>query len=86
MRNQIVTLKNESYTVIAVVIPISVVVTGGAYAVYKQLAARVVVESSYNIKQRRFSAAGRSQNGYEFVFLNEISTPFNALTLVSATT
>ena len=58
--DKVVTLKNESYGVIAVSVPVFIRKIGGAFAVYYKVARSIAVESAYNVEQRCFAAARRT--------------------------
>lgn len=66
MRNQVVTLEDESDPMVPVRIPIAVGEFFRADPVDQKIATAVMIQPADDIEQRGFSAAGRSQNRNEF--------------------
>ena len=67
MRDKVVGLENETYFLVAVSVPVDVVVLFGGNSVNLYIAACISVKASDYIQQSGFAAAGRTQNGHEFI-------------------
>ena len=68
MRYEIITLKNETYALIAVIVPVEVVVIGRISSVDYYSARSASVQSADKVEQRGFSATRMTENRYEFAF------------------
>ena len=84
MRNEIITLKNESYGMVPIGIPVPVFILFGRGSVDNKVTFIITVQASDNVQQGRFSGTGRSQDSDKFIvakiqadiiqcFLQEIS-------------
>ena len=67
MRNQVICLKDKTYRMIPVVVPLSVGIIRGGPAVDQQFAFAVAVKAADDVKQRRLAAAGGAENGNELI-------------------
>ena len=66
MRDEVVTLEDETYAAIAVSVPVSVLVVAGGHPVHDDVAVGVAIKSAYDVEERRLAAARRSQDSDEF--------------------
>ena len=66
VRNQVITLKNETYRMVPVGVPVSVCITAGGNAIDYQIAAVVAVQPAYHIQQCCFARAAGPQNCHKF--------------------
>ena len=76
MRNEIVRLKYESDTVIAVSVPVFVVVIFGGSTADDEIAARIVIQPADDIQKGGLAATRMSENGHEFVFAERKTDAF----------
>ena len=60
MRNEVVGLKYETDTAVAIGVPIDVVVFFGGDGIYLNIAVCVAVKTADNVQQCGFSATGRT--------------------------
>lgn len=67
MRNEIVRLEDEAYAPVAVGVPVHVVELFRGDAVHLYIAACIAVQPADDVEHCGFSAAGRSEDGHEFV-------------------
>lgn len=67
MRDEIIRLEDEPYTVISVYVPIGIGEISGGFAAHYKIAARIMIETAYYVQQRGFAAAARAENRYEFI-------------------
>ena len=67
MRNEIITLENESYRMVPISIPVSVFILFGRGSVDDKVTFIITIQTSDNIQQGRFPGTGRSQNSDKLI-------------------
>ncbi|MNW57054.1 hypothetical protein D3C74_348260 [compost metagenome] len=68
MRNQVVTLKNKTHTIVTVCVPVTVFEVLRRLSVNNQLSAIILIKSADDIQQRGFPRSALAQNRDKFTF------------------
>ena len=76
MRYEVVRLKNKTYAVIAVGVPVAVVIIFSRRSLDNKVARRILVEAAYDVEQGSFTAARRAENRNKFVAAEGKTYPF----------